>query len=66
MDFNDKSGYDALVEILKDSEAGFARVQALELLKAKTGQDFGYNPEKTVGENSAAMARLESYLKSIE
>ncbi|HYR86118.1 MAG TPA: HEAT repeat domain-containing protein, partial [Terriglobia bacterium] len=66
MDFNDKSGYDALVEILKDNEAGFARVQALELLKAKTGQDFGYNPEKTVGENSAALARLESYLKSIE
>jgi len=66
MDFNDKSGYDALVEILKDNEAGFARVQALELLKAKTGQDFGYNPEKTVGENSVALARLESYLKSIE
>jgi zinc/manganese transport system permease protein len=66
IELNDKSGYDALVEILKNNDAGFARAQALEMIKAKSGQNFGYNPEKTVAENSAALARLQSYLKSME
>ena len=60
---NDKSGYDTLVQILKNDEAGFARAQALELIKTKAGQDFGYNPEKTVAENSTAIDRIERWKK---
>ncbi len=62
---NDNSGYDTLVQILKDDEAGFARAQALEWITMKAGQDFGYNPEKTVAENSAAIDRIEKWGKGI-
>ncbi|MBI4473369.1 MAG: metal ABC transporter permease [Acidobacteria bacterium] len=63
VELKDKSGYTALIEILKNDEAGFARAQAIEVIQQKSGQDFGYNAEKTVGENKDAIARLERWLK---
>src|SRR6185295_18962128 len=62
---NDTSGYDTLVQILKNDDAGFARAQALELIKAKAGQDFGYNAEKSVAENSAAIQKIDQWHKGI-
>jgi hypothetical protein len=50
---------------LKDDQAGFARAQALELIKAKAGQDFGYDPEKSVAENGAAIEKIEKWRKGI-
>ncbi len=60
---NDKSGYETLIQILRNDEAGFARAQALELIKAKAGRDFGYNPEKTAAENSASIDQIEKWKK---
>jgi HEAT repeat protein len=63
VELKDKSGYDALIDILKSNDAGFARVQAIEVIKQKSGQEFGYNPEKTVTENAGAIERLERWQK---
>lgn len=40
-----------------------ARSQALESIKAKAGQDFGYNPEESVTENKAAIDRIRNWLQ---
>ncbi len=63
VELKDKSGYDALIDILKNADAGFARVQAIEVIKQKAGQDFGYNPERTVPENAGAIDRIERWQK---
>jgi len=59
----DDAAYRTLVEILKNDEAGLARIQALELIKSKAGEDFGYNPEKSVPDNKDALDRIETWLK---
>ncbi len=62
----DKEGYAALVDILKNDEAGFARSQALELIKARAETDFGYNAEKSVAENKPAIEKLEKWLSELK
>jgi len=63
---NNQTGYSALVEILKNDEAGFARSQALDLIKTKAGSDFGYNPEKTAAENKDALIHIEDWLRQLK
>lgn len=63
VELNDPAGYDALLEILENDEAGFARAQAIEVIKAKAGQTFDYNPEKTVAENKGALDRIKQWQK---
>jgi zinc/manganese transport system permease protein len=60
----DKSGYTALLDILKKDEPVLLRSQALELLKAEAGEDFGYNPEKSPAENRAALDRAAAWVKT--
>jgi HEAT repeat protein len=60
----DKSGYTALLDILKKDEPVLLRSQALELLKAEAGEDFGYNPEKSPAENKAALDRAAAWAKT--
>ena len=57
VELKDKAGFAVLIDILKSDEPVLLRSQALETLKAKAGQDFGYNPEKTSAENKAALDR---------
>jgi HEAT repeat protein len=61
----DKAGFTALTDILKQDESVLLRSQALELLKAESGQDFGYNPEKSAGENKAALERLSDWVNKV-
>lgn len=61
----DKSGLNALLDILKKDEPVLLRSQALDLLKAEAGQDFGYNPEKTPAENKNAIDRAADWLRRI-
>jgi zinc/manganese transport system permease protein len=61
MELNDPTGYDALLQILENDEAGFARAQALEILEAKAGQKFGYDPEKPVAANRAAIDQMKKW-----
>ena len=63
---NNQTGYSALVEILKNDEAGFARSQALDLIKTKAGRDFGYNPEKSAAENKDALIHIEDWLRQLK
>jgi zinc/manganese transport system permease protein len=60
----DKAGFTALLDILKQEESPLLRSQALELMKAASGQDFGYNPEKTPAENKAAIDRVTEWIKA--
>jgi zinc/manganese transport system permease protein len=60
---NDKSGYAALLALLKNDEAGFARNQAIEVIKAKANTDFGYDAEKSAAENAAALQRVEDWIR---
>ena len=59
----DKNGFETLIHILKNEEAGFARQQAAELLVKTSGRKFGYNAEKSVSENSAAIKKIEDWWK---
>jgi HEAT repeat protein len=61
---DDKSGYDGLVKILRNDDAGFARSQALEDIRTAAGNDFGYNPEKSVAENKGAIEGIEKWVAS--
>jgi zinc/manganese transport system permease protein len=54
----DSRGYLTLVKILETEEGGFARQQAYEALEEQSGQKFGYNAEKTVVENAAALKKI--------
>jgi zinc/manganese transport system permease protein len=60
----EKSGYDGLIKILKDEEAGYARSQAVEVIRVAAGNDFGYDPEKSVAENKAAIDQIEKWIAS--
>lgn len=66
IELKDKSGYAALLDILKNDDAGFARTQALEEIKSKANRDFGYDPQKPAAQNLAALARVENYVRSIQ
>jgi zinc/manganese transport system permease protein len=61
----DKAGYDRLVKILQSDEPVLLRSQALELIKAEAGQDFGYDPEKTAVENKASLVRVGAWVREI-
>jgi HEAT repeat protein len=60
---NDKQGYSTLISILKDDQAGFARFQAIELIKERAATDFGYSAEKSAVENGEALAKMEQWSK---
>ena len=61
----DRHGYEVLVGILGDEEAGFARVQAFELARTESGQDFGYDLELDVAGNQSALNRIESWIQDL-
>jgi zinc/manganese transport system permease protein len=64
IDVNDPAGYAALVELLKNDDGVLARTQAIEMIKAKAGQDFGYDPEKPAAANRAAVEKAEHWVKA--
>ncbi|MBI3939403.1 MAG: metal ABC transporter permease [Acidobacteria bacterium] len=59
----DAGGFGTLIQILKSDEAGYARQQANDLLEARSGRKFGYNPALTVDPNRAALQRIEEWWK---
>jgi zinc/manganese transport system permease protein len=61
VELNDPAGYTTLIEILENDDAGFARAQALEILENKAGETFGYDPEKPVAVNGAAIERMKKW-----
>ena len=60
----DRYGYEVLVGILRDEEAGFARTQAFEIIRADSGEDFDYDAELGVEENRSALTRIESWAQN--
>ena len=61
VEMKDRAGYAGLIAILKNDEAGFARNQAIELIKSSAGSDFGYDADKDVAGNKEALLRLEKW-----
>ncbi|MBI4455643.1 MAG: metal ABC transporter permease [Acidobacteria bacterium] len=59
----DRGGFSTLIKILKNGEAGFARQQANELLEAKSGRKFGYDPTLTIEQNRPALQRIDEWWK---
>jgi hypothetical protein len=60
----DNQGFRVLIEIMKNEEAGFARVQAYELLEKLSGQKFSYQPQEDVSPNKAAIQQIEDWWKN--
>jgi zinc/manganese transport system permease protein len=60
---NDAAGFKTLLDILRNDDAGFARNQAIEVIKETAGEDFGYNPEKSAAENKTAIDRMENWVQ---
>ena len=58
----DNAGYRIVLEILRDQEAGFARVQAIELIAEAAGDDFGYQSELGVEQNRSALDAIDAWV----
>jgi zinc/manganese transport system permease protein len=59
----DREGLSTLVGILKTDSAGLARQQANDQLERLAGKKFGYQPDKDVLQNRAALARIDAWTK---
>jgi len=57
----DNEGFATLLRILKEDDAGYARQQANELFESVSGRRFGYNPERSAAENTAALRKAEEW-----
>ncbi len=58
----DREGLSTLVAILKSEGAALARAQANDLLERVAGKRFGYQSDKGVEENRAALARIDAWV----
>jgi ABC-type Mn2+/Zn2+ transport system permease subunit len=54
-------GVEVLVEALEGDATPFDRSEALDALRAIAGGDFGYDPEKSAGEQKAAIERWKAW-----
>jgi HEAT repeat protein len=61
LNLGDSQGFATLLHVLNEDEAGFARQQANELFERKSGQKFGYDAERSVAENAAALKRMRDW-----
>ncbi|MBI2999814.1 MAG: hypothetical protein HYY46_15405 [Deltaproteobacteria bacterium] len=59
----DHEGFGTLIQVLKNEESVFARQQASELLEARSGRRFGYDAEKSVAQNTAALQGINEWWK---
>jgi zinc/manganese transport system permease protein len=57
----DKEGFLTLLRILQRDEAGFARQQAADLFEETSGRKFGYDAQKTVAANRAALENMNNW-----
>lgn len=57
----DHQGFATLIAILKSDEGGFARQQAIEILEKQSAKKFGYDPQKSVAENQAAIKKIDEW-----
>lgn len=61
VELGERAGFGILTDIMKDDEAGFAQNQAIEIIREKAGQDFGYAPGASAAENKSAIAKIEQW-----
>jgi zinc/manganese transport system permease protein len=57
----DHQGLATLIAILKSDEGGFARQQAIEILEKQSARKFGYDAQKSVAENQAAIKKIDDW-----
>ena len=64
MEINPDSGFALIVCFLSNPETGiFFRAEALDLLREKVGDDFGYDPEKDPEDNAGALEKMRRKLE---
>ena len=61
----DDTGYRVMLEILRDEEAGFARVQAIERIAEAAGDDFGYQSDLEVEQNRSALEAIDAWVNGL-
>jgi hypothetical protein len=57
----DNEGFETLIKILKNDEAGVARQQASDLLESKSKRKFGYNATQDVAQNRASLQHIDEW-----
>ena len=60
----DREGFSTLIKILKNEESVLARQQANTLLERQSEHKFGYQPEKSVAQNEAALQKIDAWWKT--
>jgi zinc/manganese transport system permease protein len=60
----DPEGFGTLIMVLKNDGPSLARQEANELLENQSGTKFGYQAEKTVGENRAALQTIDQWSRT--
>ncbi len=59
----DTEGFATLIQVLKNDGANLARQEANELLEKHAGTGFGYQVDKTVVKNKAALLKIDDWWK---
>ncbi len=60
----DPEGFATLIKVLKNEGATLARQEARDLLEKQAGTRFGYQAEKKVAENGAALQKIDEWWKT--
>jgi len=62
----DKQGFVTLIKILKSPEGEpFARQQALDVMQSQAGHNFGYDAQKDVSQNTAALKKIDDWWSKV-
>lgn len=61
LSLGDVEGFSTIITLLKDAEAGYARVQAYELFETKSGRKFSYDPTLPINQNAAPLQQIEAW-----
>jgi zinc/manganese transport system permease protein len=65
LNIGDREGYATIIGILRAEDAGYARQQANALLENRSGKKFGYHPETSVAENTAALTAISAWYSEL-
>ncbi|MCK5086337.1 MAG: metal ABC transporter permease, partial [Melioribacteraceae bacterium] len=60
-----KEGYLLLIAILKNGELPFVKEEACLKIRENSGQDFGYDPIKSLEENQKAITEIENWVETL-
>ena len=63
LNIGDPQGYETLIKIMGEDDAGYARHQANTLFEKRSGRQFGYNPDAPAAANKAALREMQDWTR---